>query len=51
MFASNLNASFSPKVTYADDVHFISMTEYRDVDVDKRILQPHQLNVNTDKTD
>lgn len=40
-----------PEVAYADDVDFISLTEYRDVNNIQNKLAPHQLNVNIDKTE
>ena len=39
------------EVAYADDVDFISMKEHRNVDTVQSKLKPHQLNVNTDKTE
>ena len=39
-----------PEVAYADDVDFISMTEYRNVDDIQKKLQSHQLNI-TDKNE
>ena len=41
----------SPEIAYADDVDFISLTGYRDVENIQAKLCPHQLNVNTDKTE
>ena len=40
-----------PEVAYADDVDFVSFTGHRDVDDIQTKLKPHQLNVNTDKTE
>ena len=39
------------EVTYADDADFIRMKECRDVDDIQAKPKPHQLNVNTDKTE
>ena len=39
------------EVAYADDVDFISIKEHRDIDTVQSKLKPHQLNVNTDKTE
>ena len=39
------------EVAYADDVDFVSMKEHRDVTEIQEKLKPHQLNVNTDKTE
>ena len=39
------------EVAYADDVDFVSMTEHRNVTEIQDKLKPHQLNVNTDKTE
>ena len=39
------------EIAYADDVDFISMKEHRDVSVIQEKLKPHDLNVNTDKTE
>ena len=36
---------------HADDVDFVSLTGHRDVDDIQTKLKPHQLNVNTDKTE
>ena len=38
-----------PEVAYVDDVVFISLTRYRDVEKIQEKLCPHQLNVNTEK--
>ena len=40
-----------PEIAYADDVDLISLTGYRDVEKIQEKLRPHQLNVNTDKTE
>ena len=40
-----------PEVAYADDVDFLSLKEFRDVNDIQNKLAPHQLNVNTDKTE
>ena len=39
------------EVAYADDVDFVSMQEHRNVTEIQDKLKPHQLNVNTDKTE
>ena len=39
------------EVAYADDVDFVTLKEHRDVDDIQTKLRPHQLNVNTDKTE
>ena len=39
------------EVAYADDVDFVSMKEHRNVTEIQDRLKPHQLNVNTDKTE
>ena len=40
-----------PEFAYADDVDFINLTGYRDVEKVQEKLRPHQLKVNTDKTE
>ena len=39
------------EITYADDVDCISLTCYSDIEKIHEKLRPHQLNVNTDKTE
>ena len=40
-----------PEIAYADDVEFISLTGYRDVEKIQEKLRPQQLNVNPDNTE